>query len=65
MASVHTLSNGVRVAADSMPGLGTAALGVWVRAGTVDERQGEFGIAHLLEHMAFKGTKKRSALAIA
>lgn len=65
MAAVHTLSNGVRVVADPMPGLGTAALGVWVRAGAVDERQGEFGVAHLLEHMAFKGTQKRSALAIA
>lgn len=65
MATLHTLSNGVRVAADPMPGLGTAALGVWVKAGTVDERQGEYGIAHLLEHMAFKGTERRSALAIA
>lgn len=64
-ASLHRLANGVRVIADPMPGLATAALGVWVRAGSVDERQGEFGVAHLLEHMAFKGTKKRSPLAIA
>ncbi|PQA87536.1 M16 family metallopeptidase [Hyphococcus luteus] len=65
MVSLHTLPNGVRVVADPMPELKTAALGVWVRAGSVDERQGEYGIAHLLEHMAFKGTGRRSALAIA
>ena len=65
MSNVHTLANGVRVIADTMPGLQTAALGVWVRAGAIDEHQNEHGIAHLLEHMAFKGTKTRSALAIA
>ncbi len=65
MTAVHTLSNGVRVVVDPMPGLATVALGVSVRAGSVDEAAGEHGVAHLLEHMAFKGTKKRSALAIA
>ncbi|MFC2953568.1 M16 family metallopeptidase [Marinicaulis aureus] len=65
MASIHTLKNGVRVVADPMPGLKTAALGVWVKAGSVDETPEEHGVAHLLEHMAFKGTKTRSALAIA
>ncbi len=65
MASIHTLKNGVRVIADPMPGLKTVALGVWVKAGSVDETSEEHGVAHLLEHMAFKGTKTRSALAIA
>ncbi len=65
MVSLHTLPNGVRVVVDPMPELKTAALGVWVSAGSVDERQGEYGIAHLLEHMAFKGTERRSTLAIA
>ncbi len=65
MASIRTLANGVRVIADPMPGLATAALGVWVRAGSVDETPDEHGIAHLLEHMAFKGTATRSALAMA
>ncbi len=65
MASIHILKNGVRVVADPMPGLKTAALGVWVKAGSVDEKPEEHGVAHLLEHMAFKGTKTRSALAIA
>ncbi|WP_428408881.1 M16 family metallopeptidase [Hyphococcus sp.] len=65
MANIHTLKNGVRVIADPMPGLKTVALGVWVKAGSVDETREEHGVAHLLEHMAFKGTKTRSALAIA
>ena len=64
-ASVHTLSNGVRIVVDPMPGLETAALGVWAHAGSVDEREEEHGVAHLLEHMAFKGTAKRTARGIA
>ncbi|WP_411820154.1 pitrilysin family protein [Hyphococcus formosus] len=65
MRRVHTLSNGIRVVADPMLGLQTAALGVWVRAGSIDELDHEHGVAHLLEHMAFKGTKRRSALELA
>ncbi len=65
MTSVFTLDNGVRVIADPMPGLETVALGVWVRAGSMDERDDEHGIAHLLEHMAFKGTKTRTARILA
>ncbi|WDI31417.1 pitrilysin family protein [Hyphococcus flavus] len=65
MTTIHTLSNGVRVIADPMPGLQTAAFGVWVKAGSMDERAGEHGVAHLLEHMAFKGTKKRTARSLA
>lgn len=48
-----------------MPSLETAALGIWAHAGAIDERTEEHGVAHLLEHMAFKGTSKRSARAIA
>ncbi|MBU2957546.1 insulinase family protein [Paracoccus sp. C2R09] len=48
-----------------MPGLHSAALGVWVSAGGRNERAEQNGIAHFLEHMAFKGTKTRSALQIA
>lgn len=65
MSAIHTLKNGVRVIADPMPGLQTIALGVWVRAGSMDERVEEHGIAHLLEHMAFKGTKRRTARSLA
>ncbi|WP_422121131.1 M16 family metallopeptidase [Paragemmobacter straminiformis] len=48
-----------------MPGLLSASAGVWVTAGGRHERAEQNGIAHFLEHMAFKGTKRRSALRIA
>ena len=60
-----TLDNGVRVALDPMPGLETAALGVWVRVGARWEKAEENGIAHLFEHMAFKGAGGRDALQFA
>lgn len=62
---IHRLSNGVRVVTEYMPALGSAAVGVWVMAGGRHEQPAENGIAHFLEHMAFKGTKRRSALQIA
>jgi predicted Zn-dependent peptidase len=65
MSEVTKLGNGVRIVTDPMPGLESAAIGVWFRAGAIDETPEEHGIAHLLEHMAFKGTAKRSARAIA
>jgi len=48
-----------------MPGLQSASIGIWVEAGARDERPEQNGIAHFLEHMAFKGTARRSALQIA
>jgi predicted Zn-dependent peptidase len=48
-----------------MPGLQSAAIGLWVLAGGRHERVEQNGIAHFLEHMAFKGTKRRTALQIA
>ncbi|MEZ5896018.1 MAG: pitrilysin family protein [Parvularculaceae bacterium] len=65
MAEVVSLDNGVRIVCDPMPGLETAAIGIWYRAGALDENNEERGVAHLLEHMAFKGTTRRSARAIA
>ena len=62
---LHRLPNGVRVATEHMPGLQSASLGVWVTAGGRHERAEQNGIAHFLEHMAFKGTKTRNALQIA
>ncbi|MEZ5816341.1 MAG: pitrilysin family protein [Hyphomicrobiaceae bacterium] len=59
------LSNGLRVVSHEMPHLGTVALGLWVASGARHEAQAEHGISHLLEHMAFKGTRQRSALQIA
>lgn len=62
---IQTLANGIRVVVDPMPHLETAAIGVWANAGSVDEADDEHGVAHLLEHMAFKGTATRSAREIA
>ncbi len=61
----HTLANGVRIVTERMSGLASASLGIWVNAGGRHERLEQNGIAHFLEHMAFKGTKRRSALQIA
>ena len=60
-----TLSNGLRIVTDPMTSVETVALGVWVDAGTRHETADVNGISHLLEHMAFKGTARRSAQAIA
>ena len=65
MAEIITLPNGVRIVADPMPGLESASVGVWFKAGAIDETEEEHGIAHLLEHMAFKGTSSRTAKQIA
>jgi predicted Zn-dependent peptidase len=60
-----TLPNGLRIVTEKMPGLASASIGVWITAGGRHERPEQNGIAHFLEHMAFKGTKRRSALQIA
>lgn len=60
-----TLGNGMTVLTDDMPHLESASLGIWVKAGSRSETEAEHGISHMLEHMAFKGTKSRSALEIA
>ncbi len=60
-----TLPNGLRVVTEAMPGLKSASAGLWVLAGGRHERAEQNGIAHFLEHMAFKGTARRSALQIA
>ncbi|AXC49082.1 insulinase family protein [Paracoccus suum] len=62
---ISTLPNGLRVVTKTMSGLHSASIGVWVNAGGRDERAEQNGIAHFLEHMAFKGTARRSALQIA
>lgn len=59
------LSNGITVLTETLPHVESVALGVWVNSGSRNEHAGEHGIAHLLEHMAFKGTSRRSAEDIA
>ena len=65
--SVQTskLPNGMTVLTDHMPHLQTCSVGVWVDAGARCEAPSQHGISHMLEHMAFKGTERRSALRIA
>ncbi len=62
---VSELGNGLKIATRSMPHATTLSIGIWVNAGARDEHDNEQGIAHMLEHMAFKGTKRRDAQAIA
>src|SRR6201991_3415184 len=62
---VTRLPSGLVVVTDAMPHLETASLGVWVGSGSRDELPDEHGVSHLLEHMALKGTSRRSARQIA
>jgi predicted Zn-dependent peptidase len=62
---IHELQNGLRIAAEPMPGLRSASVGIFISAGGRHERIEQNGIAHFLEHMAFKGTPTRTAQAIA
>lgn len=64
-AQVTRLENGLTVASDGMTSVETVSIGAWVGVGTRHEPAGDNGVAHLLEHMAFKGTERRSALDIA
>jgi predicted Zn-dependent peptidase len=64
-STVTTLPNGLRVVTHAMPHVETSSLGVWIGVGARHETIEQQGISHLLEHMAFKGTAKRSAMQIA
>ncbi len=63
--SIDTLKNGIRVITEEISSIESVSVGIWINAGSRNERKEENGIAHFLEHMAFKGTKKRNALQIA
>jgi len=60
-----TLSNGVRVLVEPVSSVQSAAIGLWCRTGSSHEEDQEAGITHLIEHMLFKGTEKRTAKDIA
>jgi predicted Zn-dependent peptidase len=62
---ITRLPSGLTVVTDRMAHLETASLGIWVGSGSRDEKPNEHGISHLLEHMAFKGTTRRTARQIA
>lgn len=60
-----TLDNGLRIITDYVPSVESAAVGIWTGVGTRDEELKDNGVAHMVEHMLFKGTEKRSASQIA
>ena len=59
------LENGLTVVSETINHVESASLGVWIKSGSRSESSKEHGLAHMLEHMAFKGTKKRTAVKIA
>ena len=65
MHKITELDNGLRIVTQSMPSLETVAMGFWNFVGARDESINVNGVAHFLEHMAFKGTKSRTAFQIA
>src|SRR5512140_434189 len=65
MVARTQLDNGLRVITETMPGVPSATVGIWVENGSRYERHEQAGISHYLEHLFFKGTKKRTAAQIA
>jgi len=59
------LSNGVRVLTEPMPHMVSATIGIWVENGSRYEHKHQNGVSHFIEHLLFKGTKKRTAAEIA
>jgi len=59
-----TLPGGLRIITEYVPSVRSVALGVWVAAGSRDEPPSQMGSAHFLEHLLFKGTRTRDAMAI-
>lgn len=64
-AELHRLANGVTVAVEPMAGVETVAVGLYADVGTRSEQTGKAGLAHMVEHMVFKGAGSRDARAIA
>lgn len=58
------LDNGLRVVTERIPSVRSVSIGIWVNVGSRDEQRGEEGLSHFIEHMVFKGTRRRSAEAI-
>jgi predicted Zn-dependent peptidase len=61
----ETLANGLTLVTESMPGVRSVSVGVWLKRGSRHEAPAQSGISHFIEHMVFKGTKSRSAERIA
>ncbi|MFC1600888.1 M16 family metallopeptidase [Candidatus Sumerlaeota bacterium] len=65
MLHKRTLPNGVRLVSERIPGVRSVALGLWLEVGSRQESPRQGGLAHLIEHMFFKGTERRDVLEIA
>ncbi len=65
MVSECRLTNGIRVVSEQIASSNSVAFGVWIAVGSQNEHIGNNGIAHMIEHMVFKGTEKRTAVQIA
>jgi predicted Zn-dependent peptidase len=63
-SQLSELDSGIRVVTESVPGVRSVALGLWVRTGSRNETHAEAGVSHFLEHMLFKGTEQHSAIEI-
>lgn len=65
MVQKTALENGIQVITEEIPHVHSVSVGIWVKSGSRDERSRENGISHFIEHMLFKGTRRRSAGQIA
>src|SRR5699024_2580226 len=65
MIEKHTSDNGLRVVLENIPSVRSGTIGVWILTGSRNEGYTNNGISHLIEHMMFKGTEKRTARDIA
>jgi len=65
MIHLHTLDNGIRIVTEPVDNYRSAAFGLWIDAGSASETENNNGIAHVIEHMLFKGTKTKSARMLA
>ena len=65
MIEKSELKNGTRIVCEAMPDCRSASIGVWVKSGSVYEAEGEYGASHFIEHILFKGTRRRTASQIA
>lgn len=61
MAKITVLKNGIRLLTEHVIGAQSTYVGVWVKAGSANEKDWEWGISHFVEHMLFKGTQRRTA----
>ena len=65
MTLLRRLNNGIRIVMEEMPTYRSVSIGVWVRVGSMYENTANNGMAHVIEHMLFKGTSRRTAADIA